>query len=373
MSAPSGKIPNLDGIRALAVLVVVVSHFGLERFVPGGFGVTVFFFLSGYLITTLLVREADATGTVSLRAFYLRRVLRIFPPMYLTYGLATLLVVIGLNPTTLDATAVLMQLTHLTNYIELWAPEHWNHVVPFTTVLWSLAVEEHFYLVYPALVLPLLAARAWRPLLLMLVILCLLELGWREWLVVAAGAPSDRVYSRTDTRLDSILYGCVLAVIHRVTDANAPGSRLRGRLELADYLILGVAAIGLVVAFLVRDPAFRDTARYSLQGLALMSVFHYAVRAPRWPGFALLESQPLRWLGVRSYTVYLVSELAPGTLEHAVPRLPVALRDALAVALMLAYAAAMYRLVERPLARIRAGMHPEDPRAMRAVASAARS
>lgn len=89
-------IPSLDGIRALAVTTVFVSHAGLSHIIPGGFGVTVFFFLSGYLITTLLRREHEKTGQISLKHFYLRRVYRIFPPMYLVMLLAIMLSVFGL-------------------------------------------------------------------------------------------------------------------------------------------------------------------------------------------------------------------------------------------------------------------------------------
>src|SRR5438105_2995303 len=77
------QIPSLDGIRAVSFLIVFLAHAGLERYVPGYFGLTVFFFLSGFLITTLLRREYDRTGSVSLSHFYLRRILRIFPPFYL--------------------------------------------------------------------------------------------------------------------------------------------------------------------------------------------------------------------------------------------------------------------------------------------------
>src|ERR1041385_111615 len=73
-------IPSLDGVRAVSFLIVFLAHAGLEKWVPGYFGLTVFFFLSGYLITTLLRMEYDKSGTISLRDFYFRRVLRIFPP-----------------------------------------------------------------------------------------------------------------------------------------------------------------------------------------------------------------------------------------------------------------------------------------------------
>src|SRR5438132_14220471 len=82
-------LPSLDGIRAAAVILVFVAHAGLKERIPGNFGVTVFFFLSGYLITTLLRIEHERTGGISLKMFYLRRTLRIFPPFYLVLLLAT--------------------------------------------------------------------------------------------------------------------------------------------------------------------------------------------------------------------------------------------------------------------------------------------
>jgi len=91
-------IPSLDGIRAVSFMIVFLSHAGLERLVPGGFGVTVFFFLSGYLITTLLRMEAERTGSIDLRGFYLRRVFRIFPPFYLFLALFAVLHIVHVSP-----------------------------------------------------------------------------------------------------------------------------------------------------------------------------------------------------------------------------------------------------------------------------------
>src|SRR5687768_15370495 len=92
------QIPSLDGIRAVSFLIVFLSHAGLEHIIPGGFGVTVFFFLSGYLITTLLRMEAQKTGGIDLRGFYVRRVFRIFPPFYLFLALFALLHLVHVSP-----------------------------------------------------------------------------------------------------------------------------------------------------------------------------------------------------------------------------------------------------------------------------------
>ncbi|MBX9895794.1 MAG: acyltransferase [Nitrosomonas sp.] len=79
-------IPSLDGMRAVAAMLVFVSHAGWPHLIPGGFGVTIFFFLSGYLITTLLRREYESTGSISFKNFFLRRAYRIFPPLYIVLG-----------------------------------------------------------------------------------------------------------------------------------------------------------------------------------------------------------------------------------------------------------------------------------------------
>src|SRR5438445_3347113 len=109
-------IPSLDGIRAAAVMLVFAAHAGLKERIPGNFGVTVFFFLSGYLITTLLRIEYDQSGRVNLGPFYLRRVLRILPPMYLVLGMATLLTVTGLLQGSVAPRALLAQGLHLSSY-----------------------------------------------------------------------------------------------------------------------------------------------------------------------------------------------------------------------------------------------------------------
>src|SRR5215831_3824360 len=142
-------IPSLDGIRACSVMVVFAAHAGLRGLIPGDFGVTVFFFLSGYLITTLLRMEHEQSGTISFRAFYLRRVLRIFPPFYLALGIATLLWLAGALPgPSFRLDGLLSQVFFLTNY---WVVQHlwWDGHAPGTWIFWSLAVEEHFYLAFP--------------------------------------------------------------------------------------------------------------------------------------------------------------------------------------------------------------------------------
>ena len=194
-------------------MVVFLGHAGLGAIVPGYFGLTLFFFLSGYLITTLMRIEFDRTGTVRLRQFYLRRVLRIFPPFYLVLAIAWLLTTLGIfaepRPT---VQGMLSQALHFTNYYIV-AHGWWEGLASGTWVYWSLAVEEHFYLFFPLLYL-LLRRRfsTGRQQMFALLTICALVLVWRFVLVFALDAPKDRTYVATDTRIDSILFGCILAV-----------------------------------------------------------------------------------------------------------------------------------------------------------------
>ncbi len=298
-----GTIDSLDGLRAVSIAIVFLAHTGLHKIVPGFFGVTVFFFLSGYLITTLLRVEFERTGDIGLRAFYIRRAFRIWPLFYLVLIVATLLTWSGLYgpPLPLDPLLVFMQFAHLANYAIVKAgwyigrsPESW--------VYWSLAVEEHFYLVLPVVYLAMLKRGVSRQRqALFFLAACLATLAWRFVLVFAFDAPKERMYVATDTRIDSILFGCVLAVVHNpVLDEPPIGERWLKRFWFPLGLVLVVAS------FLPRQPWFDQTLRYTVQGLALLPVFLVAVRYPQWWPCRPLNHPWMRMVGVLSYAMYLV-------------------------------------------------------------------
>ncbi len=340
-------IPSLDGIRAAAVMLVFLAHAGLNDRVPGSFGVTAFFFLSGFLITTLLRMEFDRTGRVSLRAFYLRRVLRIFPPMYIVLVVASVLTLGGLLEGSLQPGAVAAQAFHLSNYyivLNGW----WDGRAPGTWIYWSLAVEEHFYLVFPLLYL---ALRRWvhsrTRQLGALLGLCLVVLVWRLVLVLILGADHDRTYVASDTRVDSILFGCVLAVYgNPVLDP----TRIPARWWKLCLFPLGVA--GLLVSFLVPSAVFGDTARYTLQGLALLPLFASAVRYHDWGVFRLLNLAWVRYVGVLSYSIYLMHPTVLFAVHQWTEWHPL-IQGALALGITLVLASLMYRYIERPCAKLR--------------------
>lgn len=336
-------IPCLDGIRAISFLIVFVSHAGLDRIVPGGFGVTVFFFLSGYLITTLLRLEFQKTQTISFRGFYLRRVLRIFPPLYITLAFGLLLAYLGAVDGKILPGPVLAGVFHLTNYWNIFAD---TKLPGGLGILWSLAVEEHYYLVFPALFLLLAryAPKKWQAA--TLASICAAVLIWRIVLIHHFHVSSVRTYLATDTRIDGIMFGCILAVLVNPLIDNTKAITLRlGSL----FAALGVVA--LLFTFLYRNDAFRETFRYTIQGIGLFPIFFFVLSWPTARVVSWLENPLMKYLGVLSYTLYLVHFV----MLHAAEKLVTSqfLQGVVALALAVGFAALIHHGIELPVGRFR--------------------
>lgn len=348
------QIPSLDGLRCVAIVPVFLSHglmtAGLPSFVPGNFGVTLFFFLSGYLITTLLRIELERTGSIDFWRFYIRRALRIFPTCYVVLALAALY---GWQQGSVDPWWLLGQVFQLTNYLII-AGTWKAPIAPNTDVFWSLAVEEHFYLVFPALFLLLARFRTNGQRAACLMAVCGAVFLWRCWLVFVAGAPDERTYVATDTRMDSILFGCVLGVY-----ANPALDPTRVPEGVWKKVLLPVGVVVLLLTFAAGSRSFRETFGYTMQGLCLFPLFIVAVRYPDWGPMRLLNLRPVRFIGVLSYAIYLVHpsmlhasrEIAGGSL---------ALFFVLGMVLTLAAASALYFGIERPVSRLRKRFRAPD-------------
>jgi peptidoglycan/LPS O-acetylase OafA/YrhL len=347
LAAQPSQIPSLDGLRAVSFFVVFLAHAGLKDVVPGGFGVTVFFYLSGFLITTLMRQEDRKHGTVSLKGFYLRRVFRILPPFYLTLGFATGLALVGLVPGVLQAGPMTALTLHYGNY---WFAFHGGEGVPAGTgVYWSLAVEEHFYLLFPLLYL--ITRRVGldgRRQGLLFLGLCAAVVVWRTVLVFHFQVVEDRTYLASDTRVDSILFGCTLAVaMNPVLDRPAGSERLW------KWVLFPAGLAILLFTFLYRAPWFRESIRYTMQGIGLTPVFVTSMRFPGWGPIRVLNQRQVAFVGLLSYSLYLVHHVVIYTVHARLPAWNPVLQGALALAISLAYALAMYRLVEKPFARLR--------------------
>ncbi len=346
MKAPSSSfhLPSLDGIRAASIALVFVAHAGWGDIVPGGLGVTIFFFLSGFLITSLLRREHARSNTINIKHFYIRRAYRILPPFYLALAFSGLLAVLGMLPGTVTLKGMALLALHLGNYAQIFWPEA---AIPMGSgVFWSLAVEEHYYLTFPFVALFLLK-RDRRTAFVVLGMLAVVVLAWRFYLV-SQGAPHIRTNYASDTRVDSILWGALLAFCMnpRIDPVPESATRLRGPLLAAGF--------GLLVYSLVyRDEAFRETWRYSLQGVALLPIFYYAVKDPEFFAFKWLNNKLMSYIGGLSYTLYLVHHVIIFTIQKNLPAVPLVAQALIALALSFGLAALSYRYLEKPLAKLR--------------------
>jgi peptidoglycan/LPS O-acetylase OafA/YrhL len=296
-------IPSLDGLRAISVLLVVLGHSGYTA-VPGGLGVTIFFFLSGYLISTLMLAEHEKSGRIDIPKFYIRRVFRLMPPLLVTLAIAYGLTSAGLLLGGMTVAGLASQLLYFANYYYLFF-DPGDTIPSGTGILWSLAVEEHFYIFYPLCMTLLIgsgSAGRLRTIAILLGAVCVAVLAWRFHLVHAPGFNAERTYFASDTRIDSIIYGCILAIVRNPAREQQPA----GPMSAGQWVLLAIAAGTLLFTLVYRDPAFRETIRYSLQGLALMPIFYFAVRFSGNPLFRSLNSPLAIRLGVYSYAIYLI-------------------------------------------------------------------
>jgi len=341
-------IDSLDGIRALAIMLVFFSHVGYGHQIPGGFGVTVFFFLSGYLITTLLRIELQKSGAISFRNFYLRRAYRILPPFYIALLTALVLTLFIDEPIKFSARTVFFQACHLTNYYQVFVDKN---IIPETSLFWSLAVEEHYYLFFPLFFHLIFRARKYLNPPLCFLLLCLLDLLWRCYLVISLGVPAKYTNVATDARIDSILYGCILGCwMNPVLD------RIPSFSERKKATILGISLGLLMFTFLYRAPVFRETFRYSLQGIALIPVFFLAISRPKWLFFQPLNWNIVKGMGKISYTFYLFHLMMIRALYEFLDAMGLDGRwlvISVSFLITLLIAIGMYYVVEQPLASFR--------------------
>jgi peptidoglycan/LPS O-acetylase OafA/YrhL len=285
----------------------------------------------------------------------LRRAYRLLPPLVVTLTVAYALVVLDRLGGGITLGGLASQLFYFANYFQIfWATP--ASQPDGTGILWSLAVEEHFYILFPVVIL--LALRldnARRFLLGTFLTLCVLALGWRTWLV-SQDVTELRTYYATDARFDSILFGCVLALWRN--PARLPRDRASTPMRNTDWLLFAGALTLMSATIVYRDPSFRDSARYTLQGLALMPVFYFAIRNPTTGPFRLLNSRVLARIGVLSYGIYLTHAIALQVLiQNVHVDMPPLVRFGIAVGASAGFASVVDRYVDPYFRRRRAALH----------------
>lgn len=325
--------PALDGLRALGMIAVVVYHCPSRRpYLPGGFiGVDLFFVLSGALITRLLLEEEEMTRRLALGRFWWRRLRRLYPAM-ITMILATVIASIfvfprDILPTTLHDAA--FSSAYLGTFLSI------GGRVRFFGHVWSLSLEEAFYLMWPIALVVLKRPRE-RFLFLLLVVLASEARRLDLWFHHLA--PAQRIWVALDTRFSPIALGCIVGMLTHKT------SFLDGKAKLVALLLriaAPLAAIGLLILATVADRRMTWYVVLGYPAVAVLSavvVAHALVSVPR-----VLSAPPVVWLGKLSYSLYLwhVPVITFGDeLGWPIP---------LSLSVALALSCASYFLVERPL------------------------
>jgi len=347
-STLKGYIPTLDGWRAVAIIAVMASHAGhsysaplgrdsfFDRISSGTHGVNLFFAISGLLITSRLLEEWDTAGRVSLRRFYIRRAFRILPPALLYLACVALLGAIGLLPVMREefVAATLFYRNYLPAVL---APGGAGF---FTSHYWSLGVEEHFYLFWPAL---LLFAGRKRALPVAIVVAVLVAVwrhfeAWRE--IMLYNAIQSTYFARSDTRIDSIMWGVVAALALSRPEIHALVERYLSTIVMSALALL----YGAIVFRFGTRPTFWEA-------MIVPVIVVGTVLRPESIVGRVLESPVMRWIGRLSYSLYLWEFFFvyyPGvpTTLGVWQTFPVNLIAAVGCA------AASYYLVERPLVRL---------------------
>jgi peptidoglycan/LPS O-acetylase OafA/YrhL len=288
--------PALDGIRALAVLAVVCHHAFVPGFENGRSGVDVFFVLSGFLITSLLVTEHQAGG-IKLGAFYLRRARRLYPALLLMVALVMAFAPLwGVHaPTRTDASIALLYLSDYTA-----AYGHLSETIKHT---WSLAVEEHFYLLWPLVVMGLCRLPK-RTAVMLLLAAYLLATAWR---LHVAGYDDWIAYYRFDTRLSGLMLGALLAFAPRITAPYAALAALAAVLTFAcEPMVLTMVPAEWCGVFLVLW-AVNGSKLLTLKPLPYIGRISYGLYLFHWP-IAMLFRDSQQW------PVILVASLSGGIL-----------------------------------------------------------
>lgn len=344
------RIPSLDGMRAVSILMVVIAHSANPGTHPwmyevfghmGNYGVRIFFLISGFLITGLLLSERETTGSISLKNFYMRRVIRIFPAFYVYVGTVCLLAYYG--TVFLSEGDLLHTLTYTMNYQETrgWALNH----------TWSLSVEEQFYLLWPAVLFFAGSRRALRSTVFVIALVPLIRLVMYFGLHASASALGRHF----EAACDSLATGCLLAGIY-----NRLGeSRFYRKLQSTrGYLLLPVILIVASGLSYRVSQALYYVIGQTIGNLGGALLLDYVIRNPRSLTGRVLNTKPFVLIGLWSYSIYLWQELLldpdPGALNLQFPWGHLSL---------LVVSIASYYLIEKQFLRLRKWFEPGHARA----------
>src|SRR5579884_1628355 len=342
------SIPALDGLRAIFVVVVILCHAGMT-YSPAGHGVEGFFVLSGFLITWLLLQEEAATGSISLRSFYARRALRLFPAFYTFWFIYGALVFVVRHE--FPIRQYISSFFYVSNYyIAIVRPEHMamEHT-------WSLAIEEQFYALWPMLFLLL---RSQRRRMAGLAVFIAASAVYRI-VLVANGVPFDWMYFAFDTRASQLGTGCLMAVVlhSRKYDSFFQALTSRTWYSIAVFLLLCCSIVGSSIGGNL-GYVYGFGLAFTLDPFLIALWVCQTVALSQSRTWSWLNSAPFRYVGGKlSYSMYLYHWLIAAALVHT--NLPVVWKGIFSVAGCIVVSACSYHLVELPFLRMKKRFTPE--------------
>jgi len=340
-----GYRPALAGVRGVAILSVLAFHthhiFGWSLLKGANAGVDIFFVLSGFLITTLLVEEWQDTGTVSLKSFYWRRALRLVPALLLLllslYFLSDLLFLSAEASDTRRGIPVafvyVSDIALAFFQVRLGALQH----------TWSLAIEEHFYLIWPLLLVGALKLGITRKRLVIITLLVALASALQRASLHELGALPVRTYYGIDTRADALLIGCATALCVSWGFVRASRFKL--------FLIPALLLIGFCMALTGYGSSFMSLGGFTLLACATAVVLINVVLSPISRTRAVLEWRLLVWVGRISYGLYLWHYPVFKATNYLAVSWPLQLTVALAATMSVTCLS--YYLIERPALRLK--------------------
>lgn len=301
MIADNKQVPFLDGFRAYAILLVIFGHLFKTYVVFAQLGVTLFFFVSGFLITKLLIAEFNSSQTISLRKFYFRRFLRLYPALIFMLTITSIIVVsYGYK---IIVPELMAGLFYYTNYYRIYffvsLPAE-NY--PSPGLLWSLAVEEHFYVVFPVLFILMFSwnNKRFTYLIYLLLILFIFIRLYTFTTTIETTLMERKIYMLTHCRGDSILFGCLSAILLYRSDAQWYKNILRSKYTFFVGVFL------LLSTQLIPGAFFQSVLKFTFQGVSfglMIPTFLY------YNGknllLRMLDNQPAIIIGKLSYSLYL--------------------------------------------------------------------
>lgn len=332
-----GYRPWADGLRGFAILAVMGYHFPFNLLAHGHVGVDLFFVLSGFLITSLLLEEIQTGGRVSFGKFYARRALRLFPALWLML-IASVVLMYFADGVEVNYRSVWYALLYATNWVVALGLDH----VPSPVMLtWSLAIEEQFYILWPVALALLVRFKVRKNAMLTIIGLAIAFVCINRSHLVTTAASIDRIAHASDTRVDGLLFGCFVAIW------------LAAGLPVPRAVLKAVTALLGIIFLLYMSGTI---APYGI-GLTLANLFFGASitlmvssAGSNW-AMRIIEHRSIVWIGKLSYSLYLWHIFA----YYLVARLamPALVAFTASIVLSFTFASISYYLIERPFLRIK--------------------